>query len=116
MAEKRTVTYRIIREIGVIRVNPVSGWRKELNIVSWNGREAKYDIRDWNENRSHMSKGVQLTDEDMKNLIALYQGSKSVPEVAAVPSEKAAEAQDAVHAAGAGAENDTMPAAAGTEA
>jgi hypothetical protein len=23
------------------------GWTKELNLISWNGKESKYDLRDW---------------------------------------------------------------------
>jgi len=23
------------------------GWTNKLNLISWNGREPKYDIRDW---------------------------------------------------------------------
>ena len=39
------------------------GWKRELNIVSWNGGEAKYDVRDWNEDHTKMGKGVSLTYE-----------------------------------------------------
>jgi|GEM_PF-2544081 len=73
MADKQSITYRLVHEVGVIRVNS-SGWKKELNIVAWNDKPAKYDIRDWNEDRSHMSKGVQLTGEEMDTLVSLYKG------------------------------------------
>lgn len=45
------------------------GWTKEINLVSWNGRDAKYDIRDWDEDHEKMSKGVGLTSEEFKKLI-----------------------------------------------
>lgn len=43
-------------------------WSKELNLISWNGREAKYDIRDWSLDHDKMGKGVTLTIEELKNL------------------------------------------------
>lgn len=39
------IKYDIVEEIGVISEN-AKGWRKELNLVSWNGAAPKYDIRD----------------------------------------------------------------------
>ena len=38
--------YEIVEHLGVISEN-AKGWTKELNLVSWNDREPKYDIRDW---------------------------------------------------------------------
>lgn len=59
--------YEIVEEIGVLSENE-KGWRKELNLVSWNEREAKYDIRDWNPTHERMSKGITLTEEEAKML------------------------------------------------
>ena len=42
----REVTFEIVEEIGVIATHS-TGWKKELNLVSWNDRAPKYDIRDW---------------------------------------------------------------------
>ncbi len=65
--------YEIIEEIGVISENE-KGWRKELNLISWNEGEPKYDIRDWAPNHEKMGKGVTLTAEEAKQLyIALSQ-------------------------------------------
>ena len=44
------------------------GWIKELNLVSWNGAAAKYDIRDWSPDHSKMGKGVTLSVDEMKEL------------------------------------------------
>lgn len=55
--------YEIIEEIGVLSEN-AKGWRKELNKISWNGAEPKYDIRDWAPDREKMGKGVTLTEEE----------------------------------------------------
>jgi len=44
------------------------GWTKELNLISWNGREPKYDLRDWAPNHEKMGKGVTLSDEELDKL------------------------------------------------
>ena len=44
------------------------GGRKELNLISWNGGAAKYDIRDWAPDHEKMGKGTTLTEEEMENL------------------------------------------------
>lgn len=61
------IKYDIIENIGVLSDNG-KGWTKELNLVSWNEREAKYDIRDWNEDHTRMRKGVTLTNEEAEVL------------------------------------------------
>lgn len=45
-----------------------NGWTKEINLVSWNGNEAKYDIRAWSADHSKMGKGVTLTKEELMML------------------------------------------------
>lgn len=44
------------------------GWKKELNLVSWNDKEPKYDLREWDMEHKNMSKGVTLTLEELKKL------------------------------------------------
>lgn len=61
------ITYEITKHIGVLSEN-AKGWTKELNLVSWNNRDPKYDIRDWNLEHEKMSKGITLTEEEIKNL------------------------------------------------
>ncbi len=61
------IKYEIKEKIGVISEND-KGWAKELNLISWNDREPKYDIRDWNEGHDRMGKGITLTDEEITNL------------------------------------------------
>lgn len=50
------------------------GWKKELNLISWNDKEAKYDIRDWDAGHEKMGKGVTLTVEELKRLRELLNG------------------------------------------
>lgn len=45
-----------------------NGFRKELNLVSWKGRKAKYDIRGWNQDHTRMTKGIVLNKEEMKQI------------------------------------------------
>ncbi|WP_368251096.1 YdbC family protein [Enterococcus sp. 2201sp1_2201st1_B8_2201SCRN_220225] len=60
-------SYEILEEIAVLSENP-KGWRKEFNLVSWNGRPAKFDIRDWAPNHEKMGKGVTLSNEEFQAL------------------------------------------------
>ncbi|RDW18072.1 hypothetical protein CWR48_10755 [Oceanobacillus arenosus] len=59
--------YEIIETVGVLSESP-KGWTKELNLVSWNGRDPKYDLRDWAPNKEKMGKGITLTEEELKSL------------------------------------------------
>jgi hypothetical protein len=66
------IKYEILKTIGVVSETS-KGWKKELNLVKWNDRDPKYDLRDWSPDRSKMGKGVTLTMEEMKKLAALIQ-------------------------------------------
>ncbi|WP_139365077.1 YdbC family protein [Litchfieldia alkalitelluris] len=61
------IKYEIVKNIGVLSENQ-KGWRKELNLVSWNGREPKFDLRDWSEDHEKMGKGVTLSQEEVNAL------------------------------------------------
>lgn len=63
-------TFEIYRHIGAI-AKPDNGWTKELNFVSWDGREPVYDIRTWNEDHSEYGKGVTITPREMRMLRVL---------------------------------------------
>ncbi|MBN2260561.1 MAG: hypothetical protein JW702_08445 [Clostridiales bacterium] len=64
------IKYEIVQKIGVLSKND-AGWQREINIVSWNERPAKYDIRDWAPDGEKMSKGLTLTNEEMEILMDL---------------------------------------------
>jgi hypothetical protein len=53
--------FEIKKFIGVIGEG-TKGWKKEVNLVSWNERKPKLDIRDWDENHEKMGKGVTLNN------------------------------------------------------
>lgn len=62
--------YEIIETLGELSTSS-SGWTRELNLISWNGRPPKYDIRDWSPDHEKMGKGLTLTEEDMAALKSL---------------------------------------------
>lgn len=59
--------YEIVEELGILSES-TRGWTKELNLISWNGREPKYDIRDWAPGHEKMGKGATLTKEEVLSL------------------------------------------------
>ncbi len=61
------IKFEIINTIGILSESS-KGWTKELNLISWNGREPKYDIRDWDPEHQKMGKGVTLTEKELKKL------------------------------------------------
>ena len=60
----------IINQIGVISTS-ASGWNTELNRVSWNGAEPKYDLRSWSPDHSKMGKGITLSESELTALADL---------------------------------------------
>ncbi|KGR90166.1 seryl-tRNA synthetase [Ureibacillus massiliensis 4400831 = CIP 108448 = CCUG 49529] len=66
------IKFEITKQIAVLSESP-KGWTKELNLISWNGREPKYDIRDWAPNHEKMGKGVTLSNEEVDKLIEALQ-------------------------------------------
>ena len=61
------IKFEIKETIGVIAESS-KGWKKELNLISWNGKEAKYDLREWSPGHEKMGKGVTLSKEELKCL------------------------------------------------
>lgn len=57
------IKYEIVEQLGVLSESD-KGWKKELNLISWNDREPKYDLRDWSEDHQKMGKGITLTEEE----------------------------------------------------
>ena len=61
------IKFEIKETVGILSQSP-KGWTKELNLISWNGKEPKFDLRDWAPEHEKMGKGVTLTVEDLKAL------------------------------------------------
>lgn len=56
--------YEIVDKVAILSESS-KGWTKELNLISWNDREPKFDIREWSPDGEKMGKGVTLTHEEM---------------------------------------------------
>ncbi|MBE0451520.1 MAG: hypothetical protein IBX70_11840 [Clostridia bacterium] len=67
------IKYEIKETIGVLSEN-IKGWSKELNLISWNDREAKFDVRDWAPNHEKMGKGVTLSRDELVKLRKVLNG------------------------------------------
>lgn len=61
------IKYEIKETIGTLSESP-KGWKKEVNLISWNNNSPKFDIRDWDPEHKKMGKGVTLTNEELKKL------------------------------------------------
>lgn len=72
MAEK--IEFKIEKHVGVLSENPKTGWKKELNLISWSGRPEKFDIREWNDTHDKMGKGITFTSEEAAALSKMLQG------------------------------------------
>ena len=61
------IKYDIVEEFGAVSESS-TGWTKELNLISWNNREAKYDLRDWAPDHAKMGKGITLSINELREL------------------------------------------------
>ena len=61
------IKYEILKTIGQLSESS-KGWTKELNLISWNERDPKYDLRDWAPEHEKMGKGITLSREELKEL------------------------------------------------
>jgi hypothetical protein len=61
------IKFKIEKELGKISESS-KGWTKELNLISWNGKEAKFDLRDWAPGHEKMGKGITLSNDELKVL------------------------------------------------
>jgi len=71
------IKFEIIKKIGVLSTS-ASGWTKQLNLICWNDRDPKYDIREWSPDGEKMGKGVTLSKEELvalKDLLEKFEHS-----------------------------------------
>jgi len=64
------VNYEIIKPVGVLSGEDEE-WTVELNLISWNGGAAKYDIRKWAPGHEKMGKGIALNKAEAEILVTL---------------------------------------------
>ncbi|GAA0351418.1 YdbC family protein [Alkalibacterium iburiense] len=60
-------SFEVLEHITVLSESP-KGWKKELNLVSWNNQAPKFDIRDWSPDHKKMGKGVTFSNDEMLTL------------------------------------------------
>lgn len=68
----KEIQYEIRQEIAVLSRSD-SGYTKEINLISWNGSEPKYDIRSFSPDRERCGKGITLTETEAKQLLEALQ-------------------------------------------
>lgn len=61
------IKFEIKETIGMISESS-KGWKKELNLISWNDKAPKYDLREWSPDHEKMGKGVTLSKEELITL------------------------------------------------
>lgn len=61
------IKFEIKELLGVLSESS-KGWKKELNLISWNDKSPKYDLRDWDPEYKKMGNGVTLTVDELKQL------------------------------------------------
>jgi len=59
--------FDIKKTLGTISENS-KGWKREINVMTWNNKKAKVDIREWDDKHEQMGKGITLNKEELKQL------------------------------------------------
>lgn len=80
--EEEPFRFSIDEQIGVVATYS-NGWSKEVNVVNWNERGPKIDIRDWDPGHVRMRKGVTLRREEAVEVVKIltrYLAATSEPE------------------------------------
>lgn len=76
---KKEFTYTIEKEFGT--VSTASSLPLELNVISYNGAPAKYDLRKWRtkeDGTRSMQKGLTMTREELLDLRAFLNGLEDI--------------------------------------
>lgn len=68
--DQSTYNFKIHEKIGVVS-EKLNGWTLELNVVSFNGRDAKYDLREWRNDHTELRTGARFSESDLKPLMEL---------------------------------------------
>lgn len=61
------IKFEIKGKFGTLSESP-KGWKKKLNLISWNDKEPKFDIREWSPDHSKMGKGITLNKDELAKL------------------------------------------------
>lgn len=71
------VSFEVVANIGIL-AEYATGWKKEVNIVAWNGGAPKLDIRDWDPGHEHMSRGITLSADETQRLFEAVRARDAV--------------------------------------
>lgn len=71
-ARQMAFEYEIVKHIATL--GEANDRTLEVNLVSWNKRPAKIDIRRWDKDHTFMGKGVALTEDEAKALLEALKG------------------------------------------
>lgn len=63
----KEITFEIRQHYGTFG-HSQSGWPKEVNLISWNGRDPKIDIRSWSPDKMKSAKIATMTKDEAKRL------------------------------------------------
>ena len=70
------VTKEIIKHYGILSESE-KGWTKELNLVSWNGRDPRFDIREWAPDKNKTGKGITMKQAEFGLLKSIVNSIES---------------------------------------
>lgn len=73
--EDKEISFSIERRLGALSEPGRTGWTKELNLVSWNGHDSKYDLREWSPDHDRMGRGITLSSQEAQSLCRLLQAA-----------------------------------------
>lgn len=65
--DNMNIEYELIETYGVFDETE-SGWTREVNLISWNGKEPKIDVRTWSPDHSKSSKIGTLSKDSARRL------------------------------------------------
>ena len=68
--DQSNYNFKIHEKIGIVSERP-NGWALELNVVSFNGRDARYDLREWRNDHTELRNGARFSESDLKPLMEL---------------------------------------------
>jgi hypothetical protein len=68
------ISFNIEKAFGILSEEK-GGWKKEINLVSWNNRPPKIDIREWSPDHEKMGKGLTFTKDEAVKLAELLTGA-----------------------------------------
>ncbi len=68
--QNREIEFKLVEKLGVLDTHK-SGWAREVNIVAWNGKPPKFDIRDWDPEHERMSRGITLHEREAVKLATI---------------------------------------------